>query len=61
MLALLITLKEEFMSISLKKVVNFQTSTKLTDLMFYECFDSIEEAILNEKKFKNRSRAGNTN
>jgi len=27
------------------------------DLLFYEFFPSIEEAIINEKKFKNNSRA----
>jgi len=32
----------------------FTHKYKLTDLMFYESFDSIEEAILNEKKFKNK-------
>jgi len=34
----------------------FTHKYELKDLMFYEYFDSIEEAILNEKKFKNRSR-----
>jgi len=35
----------------------FAHNYKLTDLMFYEFFDTIEEAILYEKKFKNRGRA----
>jgi len=35
----------------------FTHKYNLTDLMFYDFFESIEEAILNEKKFKNRHRA----
>jgi len=34
----------------------FTTKYNAHDLMHYEFFDSIQEAILNEKKFKNNKR-----